>query len=145
MTRNWIAVASANHVARGRAGGFMQVCHGKGGPLRRMTLGDRVAYYSPTWVMGEADPCRSFTSLGTVLARQPYQFDMGGGFIPFRRDVTWDETEAAAIHPLLDLLDFTRGNRNWGFKFRFGLFTVSQHDMDLIAAAMDVGGNAIPQ
>ncbi len=29
MSRNWIAVASADHVRRGLAGGFMQVCHGK--------------------------------------------------------------------------------------------------------------------
>ncbi len=33
MTRkNWIVVASADHVGRGRAGGFMQACHGKAAP-----------------------------------------------------------------------------------------------------------------
>jgi hypothetical protein len=36
MPRNWIAVASANHATRGREDGFMQICHGKGGPLRRL-------------------------------------------------------------------------------------------------------------
>ena len=30
---NWVAVASAEHVAIGRAQGFMQVGHGKGAPL----------------------------------------------------------------------------------------------------------------
>ena len=34
--RYWIAVASADHVARGVAGGFMQVCHGKRAPLARI-------------------------------------------------------------------------------------------------------------
>jgi hypothetical protein len=34
--QNWIAVASADHVGRGRAPGFMQVCHGKAAPLRRI-------------------------------------------------------------------------------------------------------------
>ena len=32
---NWVAVASAEHVAIGRAGGFMQVGHGKGIALVR--------------------------------------------------------------------------------------------------------------
>ena len=33
MKKNWLAVASADHVAIGRAEGFMQVCHGKVSPL----------------------------------------------------------------------------------------------------------------
>ena len=42
MSRNWLAVASANHVRKGRAEGFMQVCHGKLAPLRRIKPGDLV-------------------------------------------------------------------------------------------------------
>jgi hypothetical protein len=48
MNRYWIAVASAGHARRGRQAGFMQVCHGKGGPLRRLRAGDGIVYYSPT-------------------------------------------------------------------------------------------------
>lgn len=33
---HWLAVASANHVALGYSGNFMQVCHGKKGPLTKM-------------------------------------------------------------------------------------------------------------
>ena len=47
MSRNWLAVASAEHVEIGRDAGFMQVCHGKATPLRRVQPGDRVVYYSP--------------------------------------------------------------------------------------------------
>jgi len=32
MSKNWIAVASAEHVRLGRKKGFMQVCHGKAAP-----------------------------------------------------------------------------------------------------------------
>jgi len=39
MNGGWIAVACADHVALGVAGGFMQVCHGKAAPLRRMRPG----------------------------------------------------------------------------------------------------------
>ena len=57
----WIAVASAEHVARGRAGGFMQVCHGKAAPLRRIHAGDLVAYYSPVKVFGGQNKWELYT------------------------------------------------------------------------------------
>lgn len=137
MSRNWIAVASAEHVRIGRAGGFMQVCHGKAAPLRRIRPRDRVVYYSPTEKFGAPPPLRCFTAMGQVLAGEPYQADMGGGFLPFRRDVSWAEAKAAPITPLLDRLAFSAGNKNWGYQLRFGLFEVSNHDFELIARAMD--------
>ena len=42
MSRNWLAVASAEHVDIGRNGGFMQVNQGKATPLRRIQPGDRI-------------------------------------------------------------------------------------------------------
>jgi hypothetical protein len=53
-TRNWLAVASAEHVRIGRAEGFMQVCHGKAVPLRRLRPDDWVIYYLPTDVSGSS-------------------------------------------------------------------------------------------
>ena len=55
MRKYWIAVASADHTRRGKAGGFMQVNHGKAAPLRRVQPGDGVIYYSPTETMGGKD------------------------------------------------------------------------------------------
>jgi len=136
--RCWVAVASAEHVQRGRAGGFMQVCHGKAGPLRRIQPGDRVAYYSPTVTFGGKDKLQAFTAAGTVREGQPYQVTMDGGFRPFRRDVAWQEAgQDAPIQPLLDHLAFTASQRNWGYPLRFGLFEVSAADMALIVGAMD--------
>lgn len=119
----------------------MQVCHGKASPLRRLRAGDRVAYYSPTLGMGGKDRLQAFTALGRVKAGEPYPCDMGAGFVPFRRDVDWLETADAAIHPLLDELELCAGQRNWGYQLRFGLFAISDHDMDLIAAAMQPPGD----
>jgi hypothetical protein len=145
---NWIAVASAEHVSLGRAEGFMQVCHGKSAPLRRVTPGSRVVYYSPTGHFGGKDKLQSFTAIGVVKLGEPYQFDigersdavlrtdMGGGFHPFRRDVTWLKAQPASIQPLLDNLEFSAGVRTWGQKFRYGLFSISDHDMAVIADAM---------
>lgn len=138
MGGNWIAVASAQHVRLGRAGGFMQVCHGKLAPLRRVQPGDRVVYYSPTVTFGGQDRLQAFTAIGTVRAGEPYLFDMGGGFRPFRRDVHWLAAYETPIRPLLPRLDFAADRRNWGYQLRFGLFAVSDGDLDVIARAMGV-------
>ena len=132
MTKHWIAVASAAHVRIGRAQGFMQVCHGKGGPLRRMSPGDYVAYYSPTETFGGKDRLQAFTAIGVVKPGAPYQADMGGGFRPFRRDVAWGDAAEVPIRPLLESLAFTRDNPNWGYKLRLGLFEIEAEDMELI-------------
>ena len=138
MSNHWLAIASAEHVRRGRAQGFMQVCHGKRGPLRRILPGSGIIYYSPTEIFGARDGLRAFTAIGTVKDRDPYQFDMRGGFAPFRRDVDWMGSRDAPITPLLDRLDFTAGNRNWGYQLRFGVLAISAHAFELIAEAMGV-------
>jgi hypothetical protein len=136
---NWIAVASAEHARRGcaePAQGFMQVCHGKRAPLQRVVPGDRVAYYAPATTMGGLDKLQSFVSIGVVQPGVPYAFDMGGGFLPYRRDVAYVPAREAPIAPLLDTFDFVEDRAHWGYKFRFGLFSVSDHDMRVIATAM---------
>lgn len=135
---HWIAVASANHVARGRAAGFMQVCHGKRAPLMRIRPGDGIIYYSPVEVFGQPGPCQAFTALGFARDGLPYPFDMGGGFVPFRRDVAWLASRPTPIRPLLDHLDLTRGRRNWGQPFRYGLLRITAADFARIATAMGV-------
>ena len=139
MPNNWIAVASAEHARRGCAvleHGFMQVCHGKCAPLKRVAPGDRVAYYAPTITMGGKDKLQSFVSIGVVQAGEPYPFDMGGGFVPYRRNVHYVSAQEASIVPLLEHFEFVEDRARWGYKFRFGLFMVSDADMRLIAGAM---------
>ena len=134
MTRYWIAVASAEHARRGKAG-FMQVNHGKAAPLRRIHPGDGVAYYSPTETFGGKDKLQAFTLIGRVKPGDIYQGEMGD-WVAHRRDVDWADAHDAPIAPLLDRLEFTAGKTNWGYQLRFGLFGISEHDFELIAQAM---------
>lgn len=139
VCHNWIAVASAAHARLGcatPAQGFMQVCHDKCAPLKRVQQGDRVVYYAPTVTLGGKDRLQSFVSIGVVLPGVPYAFDMGGGFVPFRRDVAYVAAQEAPIAPLLNALELVEDRAHWGYKFRFGLFQVSRADMRLIAHAM---------
>lgn len=140
---NWIAVASAEHARRGRDAklgelqcGFMQVCHGKRSAVSRVQPGDRVAYYSPAAEMGGKDKLQSFVSIGIAQPTPPYAFDMGNGFVPWRRDVRYVAAREAPIAPLIAQFEFVEDPKRWGYKFRFGLFKVSDHDMLLIARAM---------
>jgi hypothetical protein len=134
--RCWLAVASAEHVRRGRSEGFMQVCHGKRGPLARVRPGDGVVYYSPTVTFSGKDRLQAFTAIGTVRKGESYQVSMSEGFRPFRRDVDWAAASEAPIAPLLDALDMTAGKRNWGYQLRFGLIGLSTRDFRMIAEAM---------
>lgn len=98
------------------------VRNGKCAPLKRVQPGDRVTYYAPTVTMGGKDRLQSFVSLGLVLPGVPYDFDMGGGFVPFRRDVAYVPAQEAPIAPLLDAFEFVQDRARWGYPFRLGLF-----------------------
>lgn len=145
-SRNWIAIASAEHARAGRDHspvGFMQVGHGKGAPLRRIAPGDRVAYYAPATVYGGTDKLQSFVSIGIVQPGAPYTADMGSGFVPWRRDVRYAPARETPIAPLIEAFNFVEDSRRWGAKFRFGLFEISDHDMRLIAGAMQADAAAL--
>lgn len=138
MTRYWIGVASLEHVQGGVEGGFAQVCHGKQGPLKYMTGGDWIIYYSPTVHFGGKDPCRAFTAIGQVHSEDPYPFTMSPHFVPWRRNVSFVPSQAAPIAPLLEKLTFIKDKSKWGFPFRRGCFEISQYDFQIIAKAMGV-------
>lgn len=139
----WIGVASRDHVIKGKAGGFYQLGHGKAAPVKRLHPGDRIVYYSPRTAFEGGEPVQAFvvqafTAIGEILPGEPYVSDMGGGFMPTRRDVRWFEAGEAPIRPLLEQLSFTRGQRSWGYAFRRGAFEMTAEDYALIAAAMGV-------
>lgn len=139
MHKSWLAVVSANHAYRGRDGGFIQVCHGKSTPLRRMKPQDRIVIYAPAEMMGGKDKLQSFVTFGTIHDDCVFPFDMGGGFVPFRRRVDYVfEARPAPILPLLQKLELTRNIKNWGYQFRFGLLPICEADMDIIAEAMTI-------
>jgi hypothetical protein len=138
MTRYWVGVASKDHVLKGVEEQFCQLCHGKVAPLRRISPGDRIVYYSPKERMRASEPIQAFTAIGIIKDGEPYEFDMGGGFVPYRRDVNFFEAVDAPIRPLLEQLSFTKGRPSWGSAFRFGIFEISKDDYSLIAQAMGV-------
>lgn len=136
QTHYWIGVASKEHVLRGVEQGFCQLCHGKSNPLKRLAPGDWIIYYSPRTRMQEGEVLQAFTAIGQVLPGEPYDFDMGGGFIPYRRDVKFIHAIDAPIRSLLNELSFIKNKQSWGYVFRFGLLEIPECDFQRIAMAM---------
>ena len=136
MKKFWCGVVSLEHIKRGVAGGFCQVCHGKKSPLAKMSVGDGIVFYSPVLEFRGREKCQRFTAIGRVAGEDTYQFQMTTDFIPYRRDIEFMDCREAPIHPLLNELEFTAGRNNWGYKFRFGHFQLSQNDFLTIGAQM---------
>jgi EVE domain len=132
----WLGVVSRAHVQRGVAGGFAQLCHGKAQPLRRMRPGDWLVYYSPTIEMGGV-ALRAFTAIGQVEGAEIYPYDMGGGFVPYRRDVRYADAREVALDAIKSKLDFC-APPNWGMVLRRGHLPLEASDFATIAAAMGV-------
>lgn len=135
-THYWIIVASRDHVRMGVTGGYAQACHGKASPLRRMSPGDRVLYYSSKEKFGEETKCQRFTAIGSVKDERVYSRAMSETFVPFRRDVAFEPCQETPIAPLIDQLSFIADKRHWGAPFRFGMLEIPQADYDLIAGKM---------
>jgi hypothetical protein len=93
--------------------------------------------------MGGKDRLQKFVSIGLVLPGEPYAFDMGGSFVPFRKDVQYVDAVEASILPLIPEFEFVESPARWGYKFRFGLFEINVHDMHLIAQAMQANMKAL--
>jgi hypothetical protein len=133
--RYWLGVVTRAHVERGVAGGFAQLCHGKAAPLARMCAGDWLVYYSPSTQLRGGERLQAFTALGQMVDDRVYSFDMGGGFVPFRRDVRYERVRPVALATLAPALHLT-ARRGWGAALRRGHLLLDAHDFSLIARAM---------
>ena len=132
----WVNTVSRDHVQRGEAGGFTQANHGKPNLLRRMARGDWLVFYSPKTHYPEGEPLQAFTAIGQVSDDEPYRVEMAPDFHPWRRNVEFLACTETPIRPLLDDLDFVEDKSRWGYRFRFGVFKIDEHDFAVIRSAM---------
>jgi hypothetical protein len=134
---NWINTVSRDHVGQGVRGRFTQANHGKPHMLRKMARGDWIIFYSPKTAFPDGEPLQAFTAIGQVADDEPYQAEMTPDFHPWRRNVDFLECTEAPIRPLIDQLDFIEDKSRWGYKFRFGVFKIDDHDLEVIRSGHD--------
>ncbi len=137
-TKYWLVVVSADHVQTGKRLGVVQANHGKAAPMKRLKAGDMIVFYSPKVEFSGSVPLQKFTAVARVKEGEVYQGDMGGGFVPYRRDVEFVPCAEADIRPLIEKLSFIEDKTHWGYMFRFGFFEIPNSDYDIIAKAMGV-------
>jgi hypothetical protein len=134
--RFWIGVASNDHVETAVREGFVQLNHGKAGPLERLAPGDGFAFYSPRDTHPSGRALQAFTAIGRVADGAMYEVNGAPLERAFRRQVEYFEATAAPIKPLIDKLTFIRSKKHWGAAFRFGLVRIPEEDFATIASAM---------
>ena len=134
--RYWIAAISKKHTELGVSGEFIQVCHGKQAPLKRMKKGDHILVYSSKITMEGNERYQMFTAIGEVVDEEVYQFQMTEDFNPFRRNIRFLKSEDVPINPLINQLEFISDKKHWGYPFRFGFFEINKNDFNLIASKM---------
>ena len=132
----WINTISRDHVRRGVGGGFTQANHGKSTILKRLKTGDWIVFYSPKTSYQDGEPLQAFTAIGQVKDDELYQVEMRPGFVPWRRNVKFQECQEVPIKPLLDELSFIKDKTHWGYMFRFGLFQIPEEDFPKIKRPM---------
>ena len=133
----WINTVNRNHVLVGKSGSFLQADHGKRRSLDRMSAGDYVIFYSPRNSFDDKTPVQRFTGIAQISDAAVYQVKLTDSFKPFRRQASYFNCRELEIKPLLESLEFIENKRNWGYKFRAGVFEISPHDFELIAQMMD--------
>jgi EVE domain-containing protein len=133
---NWINTVSRDHVLQGVRGRFTQANHGKPHMLRRMARGDWIIFYSPKTALEGGEPLQAFTAIGQVADDEPYQVETAPDFLPWRRNVDFLPSTQTPIRPLIDQLHFIEDKTRWGYKFRFGVFKIDDHDLELILQTM---------
>ena len=132
----WMGVVHRDHALRGVTQGIVQTNHGAKFGVARMRPGDGFVFYSPKDVYPDGRSLREFTAIGIVAPGEVWQAEQDD-FRPWRRKVDWDESASAApITPLLDVLELTRGIRNWGLQLQKGHLPLSEHDFRIIAQQM---------
>jgi len=134
--RFWIGVASRDHVLNAVQGGFAQLCHGKHAPLRKMSTGDWIIFYSPKVNFKESAPLQKFTAIGKIIDEDVYQVNVGNDFVPFRRNIDFISCTETPIQPLISKLSFIKSTKYWGYSFRYGHLEISEKDFKLIAEKM---------
>ena len=134
----WINTISRDHVLAGVKGGFTQAGHGKNTKLKNLKKGDLLVFYSAKTRFEDGETLQAFTALGEITDSEPYKTEMTPDFHPWRRNMSFFESQEAPIRPLIDSLTFITNKKRWGFPFMRGLFEIAQQDFERIAAAMNV-------
>jgi hypothetical protein len=107
--------------------------------LSAHTLAERIMACNGRLLLAQDRTRRRRTASGVHRHRA----DRRRGAVPGRdnnrclaRNVDFLPVTETPIRPLIDDLNFIEDKKRWGYKFRFGVFKIDDHDLKLIRRAM---------
>jgi hypothetical protein len=136
MPRYWIGVASRDYVHAAVRHRLCLFSGGKEGPVRKVTPGDGVIYYSPHESRG-GETLECFTALGQVDEGDAWKKQWDEiGFTSWVRSCTYSSVTEVPVRPLLSHLGFVTEPRHWGRTFQRGQLEIGAQDFNKIAQRM---------
>lgn len=133
--KHWMAVISRAHARIAADAGFLQVCHGKAGPLRQTRAGDEVFIYCPRSEMKAGEILKTVEFHCVFNSDEVYQVEQFPGFSPYRKDVTFNRQLQPVVLKAVEGLALT-ANTHWGMLARRGFFEIDVQDALLLRTAM---------
>ncbi len=130
----WISCVSKDHVVAGVLGEYVQAA--ESAPLKRLSKGDIVVFYSEGTKFRAGELLQAFTAIGRVRDDKPFQVTVTPVFKPWRRQMAFIGCEETPIEPLIPELAFITDKLNWGLPRR-GLIEIGETDFTKIAHAME--------
>ena len=132
----WINTIYRDHVMVGKESGFVQAGHGKKAPVEKLQPNDYIIFYSPKTSLENGKLVQAFTAIARIQDKDAYQVVINDDFQPYRKDAVYEDCQEVSIRTLIEQLEFITNKKHWGFRFRFGLFEINQHDFELIYRLM---------
>ncbi|WP_425091689.1 EVE domain-containing protein [Tropicimonas sp. S265A] len=140
MPRYWIGVAERDYVHAAVRHGLCLFSGGKEAPIRKVSPGDGVIYYSPHEAR-RGEPLECFTALGTVGEGDAWKKEWDGiGFTSWVRSCDYASVTETPVRPLLSRLGFVAEPRHWGRTFQRGQLEIGALDFQEIAQRMCQNG-----
>lgn len=136
MANYWVGVVSKDHVEKGKLLEICQFCHGKSWPLKKISNGDYIIYYSPKKALNSTVPYKKFTAIAYIEDNDIYQERVSDHFSPYRIKARFIETSDVQLIDLKTKLSFLQSTKNYGLLFRKGFFQIKEGDFKKIYRAM---------
>ncbi|EJF98912.1 hypothetical protein MEI_00079 [Bartonella vinsonii subsp. arupensis Pm136co] len=135
--KHWIAIISRDHARLAAKLGFLQVCHGKAGPLQKTSKGDEVFIYCPRSEMGTGKILQTIEFQCVFKDNNIYQVEQTPNFTPFRKDVLLNKQAKPVVLKEIQGLEFL-SNPRWGMLAKRGFFEITAYDATRIRKAMGI-------
>ncbi|WP_375703463.1 EVE domain-containing protein [Bartonella sp. AD13SXNS] len=135
--KHWIAVISRAYARLSAEFGFLQVCHGKAGSLRKTSKEDEVFIYYPRCEMGTGQILQTIEFQCIFKDNHIYQVEQAPQFTPFRKDVIFNKQAQPVVLKEIQELEFLT-NPHWGLLARQVFFEITVCDAARISKAMGI-------